>query len=87
MSKTKFQRKSDDLTSSKKSTSGSSFDCTIIFEEERVTVSILGREFSFRELDAWIRSRFAVRLDDQLRYMDKFGAGNFLDLYCFLPLF
>lgn len=48
----------------------------VIYEDARVQVNLSTKDFSFLTIDGWIRSRFGLKADVQLRYMDKVGGGK-----------
>lgn len=53
-----------------------SFKVKINVDGDEVSVECFLNEWNFNELDKWIRSRFGLKADEPLRYMDNLGAGN-----------
>lgn len=47
----------------------------IDFDGESVSFNMNMETFIFTDLDGWVRSRFGIKEHEQLRYMDKLGAG------------
>lgn len=63
----------------KKSTSSAtskSQELHVIYNGESVQANIDIFDYSFSDIDTWIRSRFGLHANDKLRYMDKLGAGK-----------
>jgi hypothetical protein len=54
----------------------SSVEVTVLFEGEEAKANISIEEYTFSDIDGWVRSRFGIKAHDQLRYMDKLGAGE-----------
>ena len=59
-----------------KTNSEENVEATIMFEGDEVKVNLSLHDFKFHDIDAWVRSRFGLKSNDQLRYMDKLGGGK-----------
>ena len=51
----------------------------IHFNNEKISF-IHEKDFSFLDLDSWIRSRFAIKSDTRLKYANEDGQGTYVNI-------